>query len=80
MDDIIGKLSIADISAFLPVIRKLSLSKKIYFGIIEKFEVRIMCIQFNRINSIKSTVPKTRKRVFHIPDEYEIVPENSAQC
>ena len=39
-----------------------------------------MCIHFHSINSIESTVLKTRKRVFHIPDEYEIVPENSAQC
>ena len=38
-----------------------------------------MCLQFHPINSIESTVPKTRKRVFHIPDKYEIVFENSAQ-
>ena len=37
-----------------------------------------MCIHFHPINSIESAVLKTRKRVFHIPDEYEIVPENSA--
>ena len=38
-----------------------------------------MRIQLYPINSIENTVPKTRKRVFHIPDEYEIVFENSAQ-
>ena len=34
---------------------------------------------FHRLNSVESTAPKTRKIVFHIPDEYEIVVENSAQ-
>ena len=38
-----------------------------------------MCLQFHLINLIESTVPKTRKKVFHIRDEYEIVFENSAQ-
>ena len=38
-----------------------------------------MRIQFYPIISIENTVPKTRKRVFHIPDEYEIGFENSAQ-
>ena len=38
-----------------------------------------MCIQFHPINSIESAVPKTRKRVFHIRDQYEIIFENSAQ-
>ena len=38
-----------------------------------------MCLQFHLINSIESTVPKTRKRVFHIPDEYQIASENSAE-
>ena len=28
------------------------------------------CIQFHPINSIESPVPKTRKRVFDIPDKY----------
>ena len=38
-----------------------------------------MCIQFHPISSIKSTVLKTGKRVFNIPDKYEIAAENSAQ-
>ena len=37
-----------------------------------------MCIQYHPINSIKSTVPKTGKIVFHIPEIYEINFENSA--
>ena len=32
-----------------------------------------MCIRVNPINSIKNNVPKTRKKVFHIPDEYVIL-------
>ena len=48
-------------------------------NIFGNYRYQKMCLQFHLINSIESTVPKTRKRVFHILDEYEIVFENSAQ-
>ena len=38
-----------------------------------------MCIDIHLINSIESIVSKTSERIFDIPDEYEIVPETSAQ-
>ena len=43
------------------------------------FDFREAPFKLAQINSIESTVPKTRKRVFHIPDEYEIIFENSAK-
>ena len=52
---------------------------KMYLEISKNYWYQKMCIHFHPINSIESAVLKTRKRVFHIPDEYEIVPENSAQ-
>ena len=59
------KVLIDDILAFFQVLSKLPLSEK--------------CIwKYRKIIDIKKCVLKTRKRVFHIPDEYEIVPENSA--
>ena len=73
------KLSTADISEFF----KLSANYRYrILGIWElskNYRYRKMCLQFHPINSIERTVPKTRKRVFHIPGEYEIVFENSAQ-
>ena len=38
-----------------------------------------MCIEIHLINSIESIVSKTSERIFDISDEYEIVPETSAQ-
>ena len=50
-----------------------------FFKLLANYRYQKMCIQFHLINWIENTVPKTRKRVFHIPDEYEIHYENIAK-
>ena len=73
------KLSIADKLAFFKLSANYRYWKKYIWELSKNYRYRKMCLQFHPINSIESTVPKTRKRVFHILDEYEIVFENSAQ-
>ena len=78
--DIIKKIIDSRFIGIFSSYRKIIVIKKIYIWDLTKNDrYRKMCIQLHPINSIESTVPKTRKKVFHIRDEYEIVFENSAQ-
>ena len=67
--DISEKLSIADISAFLKLIGKLSLSKKIDLGIIEKLSLSKMCSWF-RSDKYCSIYPSRRH---NLPPTLEII-------
>ena len=56
------KLSIADKSAFFKLSANYRYRKKNIWELSKNYRYRKMCIQFHPINSIESTVPKTRKR------------------
>ena len=78
--DIIQKINVSRFIGILSSYQQIIGIKKYLWGLPKNYHYRKMCIQFHSINSIENTVPKTRKRVFHIPDEYGILYENSAQC
>ena len=56
------KLSIADKSVFFKLSANYRYRKKNIWELSKNYRYWNMCIQFHTINSIESTVPKTRKR------------------